>query len=281
MKNSLSKYFFPLAALAALVAYLLCHFQEKRCIDPITTYEVLSDGIIIEPDSSVAGVKEVKIKVSALDSAGAPGATLLDTTVAPNAKLFVPVPPNVLAVRVVQTYLDEDGTTVADENENLKSAGIIVGLDVVIREPNPAELLAFANCCSLDVVNIGDPNDIIVNGAPLVAFSPYTFSWNGFLTSGMNIMKIKINSSTGPELRFVVIYDTSDSSNKPTILGPCDSGDGTGFSDCDAHMMTTMYNNTLGLNFSIRFFKINGNSMEIEILPRNDGFISAYDCSQG
>jgi hypothetical protein len=268
MKPFLSKYLFPLAALAALIAFLLCHFQEKRCTDPITTYEILSNGIIIEPDSTIAGATQVKVKVAPLDSLGV---TLADTVIALGAPLFVPVPINVKVVRIGQSYINGSGETVAIENENLKTAGIIIGVDVVIRPitelPDYAD--EFTDCCSLNVLPF--------YSAQLTAFSPLTFNWDGFVTPAVNVMKVTVQSNSGATVTFIVIYDTSIAGSKPMIFGPCDSGTGTGFSNCDANM-TTMYS-APGLNFSIRFFKINSTDMQVEIMPQNDGVISAYSCT--
>jgi hypothetical protein len=274
MKPFLSKYFFPLAALAALIAYLLCHFQEKRCTDPITTYEVRSDGLLIEPDSTIAGVTQVKIKVTTLDSLGA---TLLDTTIAPGQRVVSPPPPENTTVRVAQDYQAAGGTIVTTENDNFKLQGGIIVVDVVIRDPTPEESAGFTNCCTSTSSLWTNLNNV-----QLTAFSPYKFNWDPYIPTGANTAKFVVtanNNGTLTTVQFVVLYNPSllDPDNKPIILGPCStSGDGTGFSRCDANM-TTMYS-VPGLNFSIRFFKIGTTSMEIEIIPQNNGTISGYSC---
>lgn len=279
MKNTLSKYFFPLAALAALIAYLLCHFQEKRCIDPITTYEVLSDGFVIEPDSTIAGVTQVKVKVTTLDS---PSITLLDVTIAPNAQLFVPVPPNVPAVRVAQTYLNEDEDAVVDETENLKTAGIIVGVDVIIRPLTDPLPPGFGDCCNSNDGNTSqlNPNQVL------------DYNWDGWL-DGWNLLKITLtdNNNNAP-VSFIVAYyydalSLGTNSHKPTIAGLCPdgvtiAGATTGFTTCDGDM-TTMYNNSTNpnLNFTLHFYKFDpGGSIQMKIIPESTIQLTIKNCTQ-
>lgn len=276
MKTFLSKYLFPLAALAALIAYLLCRFEEKRCADPITTYEVRPDGLLIEPDSTIAGVTQIKIKVTTLDSLGA---TLLDTTIAPGQRVVSPPPAQNTTIRVAQDYQAAGGASVLRENENINLQGGIITADVVIR-PITGESDPYYNywsqCCSLDISENGASP--FAEGNNLLPGYAYSTNWSVPL-GHLKTMKVKIISGTDPPVTFVVLYENNGSSNPNILVAICE-GSGT-FSTCTDGMTALFHTPINNFEFSIQFFKITSpEGLKVEIILKNGGSAYFYHCTE-
>lgn len=266
MKQFSGKYLYLLIALGALGYALLCHFKQRPCIDPVTTYDAGGGSLLIEPDSTIAGVTQIEVKVTALDSSGT---ILVDTVLLPGASVLASITSEFEAVQVKQRYLN--GTTqVAEETDNFRTAGIIIGVDVVIKpitEPSDPYYDDFIACCSTLTTDAG---------TDVPALAPYNFHW-GSLGGQVNVLGVTITGG-GTTAKFVLIYDPTLSNSQPMLYGPCTPVPGSSFTNCEG-ALTTMFHSP-NLNFSLRFYKINaGSDMEVAIVPTNACTIGLRSCN--
>jgi hypothetical protein len=274
MKPNFVKYLCLILAIGAVLYIRFCHFKPQSCIDPVTTYNPGVGTLLIEPDSTVSGITQIKVKVTSLDP---PGIVLLDTTLLPGEDILAFIPEESGLIQVAQQYLN-GSAVVAEETDNFRTAGIIIGVDVVIRPPNDPVDPYYEyvnNCCTAITGNTSDPDRPVIATHSAPANSPLNFSWPIFANQ-VNVLGVTI-SNGGTATKFVLVYDSTDPNAKPMLYGPCEAIGALG--NCPGSL-TAVFNST-ALSFDLRFYKINpGADIQVEIKPTSDCTIQLNACSE-